>query len=447
MGFRSPTSPTSPASPRQYQTFLNAQESSATLVLAHAKIGDSGAQEVAEFASRSAHLRLLDLTGCDITSNGLLHIAQAVRCSLSLESLVLRHNEIMSGPAGEEGLAALCQAAASSASLRHLDLRYCGVQGEAQTAHIASILQGNAALSHLELSWNLLEASGGQVLRDSIRMTSGLFDCQLSGCRLADETLQEIAELLLRNRKAHKASTQAGPYKGSWVKNTAELEVDGQVPATPTGMRSQGQASAANLPLRYAVADIPGNAVVSEEKTLELTERLFELRDRFLPESSAGGKIAQIHEFMEYLQKGQADSKENQQAADEVLHRTDLIMQGFQDRELRYREKIARDRDDLLSYSQEYSKLQGNLRRSMEDLSILREDLDLAKEELKRFQRNCEEDEHRDYSTFVAATSDRKELERRLRDLQDRGHHLDIETKMLRNRAEQVRERVANEIT
>lgn len=122
-------------------------------------------------------------------------------------------------------------------------------------------------------------------------------------------------------------------------------------------------------------------------------------------------------------------------------------MQGFQDRELRYREKIARDRDDLLSYSQEYSKLQGNLRRSMEDLSILREDLAIAKEELKRFQRNSEEDEHRDYSTFVAATSDRKELERRLRDLQDRGHHLDIETKMLRNRAEQVRERVANEIT
>eukprot|EP00435_Cladocopium_sp_Y103_P013751 s548_g3.t1 len=71
----------------------------------------------------------------------------------------------------------------------------------------------------------------------------------------------------------------------------------------------------------------------------------------------------------------------------------------------------------------------------------------IAKEELKRFQRNCEDDEHRDYSTFVAVTSDRKELERRLRDLQDRGHHLDIETKMLRNRAEQVRERVANEIT
>lgn len=447
MGFQSPTSPTSGCSPRQYQTFLHAQETSPTLVLAHAKIGDSGAQEVAEFASSSVHLRLLDLTGCDITSAGLLHIAEVVQCSLTLESLVLRHNEVMSGPAGEEGLAALCRAAAASPSLRHLDLRYCGIQGEAQATLIASILQGNAALSHLELSWNILEPSGGQVLRDSIRMTSGLFDCQLTGCRLSQDTLQDIAELLLRNRKAHQASMQAGPYKGSWVKNTTELNHEGQVPATPSGMRSQGQASAGNLPLRYAVANIPGNAVVSEEKTSEVIERLFELRHRFLPESSAGGKLAQIHEFMEYLQRGQADAKEHRQAAEEVIHRTKLIMSGFEDRELRYRQKIAVDRDELLSYSQEYSKLQGNLRRSTEDLSILREDLDLAQDELKRFRQHCEEEEHRDYSTFIAVTSDRKELERKLKELQDRGHHLEIETKMLRNRAEQVRERVANEIT
>eukprot|EP00434_Breviolum_minutum_P024475 symbB.v1.2.021616.t1/scaffold1857.1/size167749/6 len=71
----------------------------------------------------------------------------------------------------------------------------------------------------------------------------------------------------------------------------------------------------------------------------------------------------------------------------------------------------------------------------------------IAQDELKRFRQHCEEEEHRDYSTFVAVTSDRKELERKLKELQDRGHHLEIETKMLRNRAEQVRERVANEIT
>ena len=48
-------------------------------MLAHAKIGDSGAQEVAEFGVRSAHLRLLDLTGCEISSTGLMHLAEVVR--------------------------------------------------------------------------------------------------------------------------------------------------------------------------------------------------------------------------------------------------------------------------------------------------------------------------------------------------------------------------------
>eukprot|EP00913_Durusdinium_trenchii_P029258 g27426.t1 len=144
--------------------------------------------------------------------------------------------------------------------------------------------------------------------------------------------------------------------------------------------------------------------------------------------------------------------------------------QRLQDREMRYREQLAQGRDELLDHSREYSKLQGNLRRSLEDLSILREDLEIAMDEMKRFERHCEDGERgerrwedllgsalhllrelwpswqddadRDYSTFVAVTSDRKELERKLAELKDRGHHLDVETKMLRTRAQQVRERV-----
>ncbi|CAE7751327.1 Lrrc45 [Symbiodinium sp. CCMP2456] len=283
---------------RCYSTFLKAQEESPTLVLAHARIGDEGAREIAEFASKSVHLRLLDLTGCGITSTGMLQIAEALQCSLTLESLILRHNEITSGPAGEEALASFCQAAQNSPSLRHLDLRYTGLCGEAATLHIASILEGNGALSHLELSWNPLGASAGQVLLKSIRATSGLFDCQLSGCRLADETMQEIAELLVRNRRAHGEKTSVGPYKGSWIRNDAALEgfSDGKERAMPPGSRSQGQAAAANYPLRFAVANIPGNTVVSDAKTEELVERLFDWRQKFLLESSGNDKAARVHD-------------------------------------------------------------------------------------------------------------------------------------------------------
>mmetsp|Transcript_65274 Transcript_65274/g.153684 ORF Transcript_65274/g.153684 Transcript_65274/m.153684 type:complete len:448 (+) Transcript_65274:27-1370(+) len=446
MGLRS----TSPSAPRCYSILLKAQEESPTLVLAHAKIGDTGAQEVAEFASKSSHLRLLDLTGCNITSAGMLHIAEAVQCSLTLESLILRHNDIMAGPSGEEALAAFCQAARSSASLRHLDLRYTGLCGESAASQIGSIIEGNGALSHLELSWNPLEASGGQALLTSIRCTSGLYDCQLTGCRFAEETLVEIAELLLRNRKAHKANMAAGPYKGSWITNDAEMEryqsMDGLKRAMPPGSRSQGQAAVANHDLRTTVANIPGNAVVSEAKTEEMLQRLFDWRRKFLLESGGEGKIARVQEFVEYLSKGRSEAKDVLQAADEIIRHTDLVVQGFQDRELRYRGNIAAARDQLLEYAQEYSKLQAALRRSMEDLGILREDLHAAKDDFQRFQRNSEDDEDRDRGQLALLSGERKELERKLSELKDRGTHLDFETSMLRKRAGQVRERVANEL-
>jgi len=438
----------SPSSPGCYSTFLKAQEESPTLVLAHARIGDEGAREIAEFASKSVHLRLLDLTGCGITSTGMLQIAEALQCSLTLESLILRHNDITSGPAGEEALASFCQAAQNSPSLRHLDLRYTGLCGEAVALQIASILEGNGALSHLELSWNPLGASAGQVLLQSIRSTSGLFDCQLSGCRLADETMQEIAVLMLRNRRAHGQSTSVGPYKGSWIRNDAALEgfTDGKERAMPPGSRSQGQAAAANYPLRFAVANIPGNTVVSDAKTEEMVERLFDLPEKFLLESSGNDKAARVHEFLQYLNHGQKEAKQNLQAAEETIHRTDLIAQGFQDRELRYRGNIAAARDQLLDHTQEYSKLQAGLRRSMEDLALLRDDLEVVRNDFERFQRNSEDDEDRDRGTLALLSGERKELERKLAELKDRGSHLDFESNMLRSRAEQVRERVANEV-
>ncbi|CAE7315659.1 SLC8A2 [Symbiodinium natans] len=134
------------------------------------------------------------------------------------------------------------------------------------------------------------------------------------------------------------------------------------------------------------------------------------------------------------------------EAAEETIHRTDLIAQGFQDRELRYRGNIAAARDQLLDYAQEYSKLQAALRRSTEDLSLLRDDMEVVRDDFARFQRNSEEEEDRDRGALALLSGERKELERKLSELKDRGRHLDFESNMLRSRAEQVRERVANEV-
>jgi len=436
-----------------YGSFLKAQETSPTLILAHANIGDSGALEVAHFVSKSAYLLRLDLTGCNITSEGAMHLAEALRCSLTLESLVLRHNAITAGPAGEAGLAAVCSAARSSPSLRHLDLRHNGLTGVSAATHIGSILQGNLQLSHLELSWNPLGPPGGQVLLDNIRATTGLFDCQLTGCRLAQQTMLDIAQYLLRNRKVKEVDIDPGPYKGGWVKNDGDLDKlereDGQSRARLIALRTQGKAAAANYADRFVDEDVPGNAVVSKERTEELIQKLLNWRTVHLERSTAattGAGTARVQELLEYLDEFQRETEGLNKGAEDSKRRVELITQGFQDRELRYRENLATGRDRLLEFSKEYSKMQAQLGRMVDDLSLNRDDLEVAREDLKRAQRNAEDDEDRDKGKLALLTGERKDLERRLRDLHDRGEHLDVETKMLRKRAERVREGVINEL-
>eukprot|EP00439_Symbiodinium_sp_Y106_P004191 s3142_g1.t1 len=128
------------------------------------------------------------------------------------------------------------------------------------------------------------------------------------------------------------------------------------------------------------------------------------------------------------------------------LEMSGLLEEEETDRELRYRGNIAAARDQLLDHTQEYSKLQAGLRRSMEDLALLRDDLEVVRNDFERFQRNSEDDEDRDRGTLALLSGERKELERKLAELKDRGSHLDFESNMLRSRAEQVRERVANEV-
>lgn len=193
-----------------FGTFLKAQETSPTLVLNHAKMGDDGAREVAHFVAPNTHLVRLDLSGNEITSTGAKHLAGAVKQSVTLESLVLKHNRI--GEAGEIGLAALCRAAVACSSLRHLDLRHNSLTGALAATCLGEMLSGNEHLTHLELSWNPLDPAGGQVLLEHLRRNTTLFDCQLSGCNIPQETLLHIAELLLRNRRANGADLAAGPF-------------------------------------------------------------------------------------------------------------------------------------------------------------------------------------------------------------------------------------------
>merc|ERR1719188_1308904 len=63
------------------------------------------------------------------------------------------------------------------------------------------MLRDNNALTHLDLSWNDLGVEGGKALLKGIEANHMLIDCQLSGNRIAEDTLHAIAFILRRNRQ------------------------------------------------------------------------------------------------------------------------------------------------------------------------------------------------------------------------------------------------------
>ncbi|CAE8625096.1 unnamed protein product, partial [Polarella glacialis] len=132
--------------------------------------------------------------------------------------------------------------------------------------------------------------------------------------------------------------------------------------------------------------------------------------------------------------------------AESSRQRVELIQQGFQDRELRYRADISMARDRLLSYAKDHRQVAALLQRMVEDLNLLRDNLDEAQQELQRQQRNVEEDEARNMGKLAELSGDRKVLESRLAELQEQGEFQDRETGRLRVRAERVREGVVNEL-
>merc|ERR1712070_1077568 len=75
--------------------------------------------------------------------------------------------------------------------------------------HIAEMLKANTTVTHLDLSWNDLGVDGGIALLDGLKRNQTLIDCQLSGSKVGEETLHEVAFLLRRNRAS--AAYKANP--------------------------------------------------------------------------------------------------------------------------------------------------------------------------------------------------------------------------------------------
>merc|ERR1719487_2755932 len=278
-----------------------------------------------------------------------MHLAKALKQNFTLESLTLKHNRI--GDFGEAGLGSLCRALADNRTLRHLDLRHAGLQGVAAATPIGEMLKSNSRLSHLELSWNPLDPAGGQVLYEYMHINTTLFDCQLTGCGISDETLLSIAQLLHRNRKAKNADLQAGPYKanvdwGGGEQPHAPAALAGGIGgplAESQFMECTGgdQASAmAGGPADGTDQDIIArsanskacfsNFVISNETTNGMMMKLA----KFMQNPSTSGKDAALaQEMYEFLDKAQTLLIRERDQVEGIHRHLSALSDGFRDRE------------------------------------------------------------------------------------------------------------------
>jgi len=412
-----------------FGVFLKAQEASPTLVLKHAHIGDEGALEVARFLAHNQVLRRLDLTGNGISSLGAKHLAGALRQNIVLESLVLRHNSI--GEGGEDGLRALCAAIRESRSLRHVDLgqNVC-LAGAPVAALLGDMLRSNTLLTHVEFSWMPLGPAGGQVLLDHIQQNTSLFDCQLTGCGLADDSLLRIAEVLKRNRAVKGADMQAGPYKVSVL----------EVTAVPRAL--PGDEGSPGAPLDAVAPADRGDVAVTSARTEELRERLVRWRherlQRTCPESTDD-----VFALLDQLEKAQAQLDEELQAVAEVRTHMECLTQGYQDRVQRYMQDVTDKQDRLLGYEKERKDLRGVRQRLADTLQLNREAADDAREALASMQRHRDAEEARLKTDLAIAIHDRKACEERLAELTEQADRQAVENAKLRARVAQLRMDIA----
>mmetsp|Transcript_37048 Transcript_37048/g.85558 ORF Transcript_37048/g.85558 Transcript_37048/m.85558 type:complete len:425 (+) Transcript_37048:108-1382(+) len=406
-----------------YGTLLQSQLTSPVLNLAHTGIGDSGALEIAHFISTNEHIRRADLRGNDITSTGIMHIAKALKLNLSLQSLVLMHNKI--GEAGEVGIAILAEALKDNTTLKHLDLRHNALKGAAACKHIGEMLKHNKCLSHLDLSWNELQPAGGQVLLEAIRRdNSTLFDCQLTGCHLAEQTLEHIAAALHRNRRAKEAVLKAGPYE-MHLEDGWDRPTDGDfVPVPPVPFQDLGPLS---------------GVAASQGRTAEHLARLDARMSVAAGKTSLAG-ARKAHELRGLLQAASEDLQQEQRMQEEAREHLQLLSQSFTDRELRYRRSMALIQEQLLEFGAEERTLQGIRSRLAEDLRLQREICSRASDQLEIERQQHDVDEARARGHLQHIQFDCQALQKRLEELTDKAEVQEEQVERLREKTLRCRE-------
>jgi hypothetical protein len=207
------------------------------------------------------------------------------------------------------------------------------------------MLQNNNSLTHLDLSWNDLGVDGGKALLKGIEANHMLIDCQLSGNRIAEDTLHAIAFILRRNRQT--APVSVATYKEG--KEVFGANTSGpQSPLSPTlaaqspGTQDRGLVASGQSTVATTTASPNDKARLVQDESISL--KLLQ-KERDYTNAEDARFFGEVAEYIDLLQLDVARNKKYRMDAEE---RERIVTKGFMEREMRYAQEM-RELENLLA--------------------------------------------------------------------------------------------------
>jgi len=187
-----------------------------------------------------------------------------------------------------------------------------------------------------------------------------LIDCQLSGAKVGEHTLHEVAFLLRRNRAtlAYKANPD-NPAEAA-----AQLSYKGPVSATLGAATTAGSRPPPDGLRGYAAERNAAGTMPSKKDESNLMLRLMmKEREQVLPDDKHF-----YQELSEYIDQLQVEVTKNKQGRIDAEERERVATGGFVDREMRYSKEIRALEENL-------QRLKGDTERTQKEISLLTGDL------------------------------------------------------------------------
>jgi hypothetical protein len=351
---------------------LESNRQNTTLSLAYASISDEGVGEIAKFVRDNPFVKYLDLRGNNIQAKGAIALANGIKLNRSLRSLNLKWNSV-----GKDatGVSALSDALKSNLTIGHVDLRNNRINNIG-AKHIGDMLKANTTITHLDVSWNDLGVDGGIALLDGLKKNNTLIDCQLSGSKVGEETLHEVAFLLRRNRAsaAYKASpNDPGAQVAAASPENSALAGGGpagNIKSRELGASGGGAAGGGAEGTEFAAtgASFRSNRTKKDDSSLMLRLMMKE-REQVLPEDKLF-----YQQVAEHIDKLLLESSKHKQGRTDGEEREKLSTTGFMDREQRYTREIRANEENLQKCIADKESLQKEIAQQTIDLKRLNDE-------------------------------------------------------------------------